>query len=256
VGFFAGRARTASPARPGTRADLSASRRAALPPRFEAVGEALATGTGTVDACTVAGQQLAADGLSLPEALDALHDAAAIVLEAEPGFAETRALAQGWSEATLGYLHHLSCEDPVTGLASLAHLQARVAELYRPAPGEGAAHERHALVVVDPDPAGQVAPLVDVLPGGTDVLGRDLATARRAEALRAVFTGPETLARVGRDRIVVLTVRDERLAQRVRLVRRLLGGAEEVVVSPRVWVEGLPPVAEGAALTIADLARA
>ena len=51
-------------------------------------------------------------------------------------------------------------------------------------------------------------------------------------------------------------LRDDRLAQRVRLVRRLIGGAEESPVSPRVWVEGLPPVAEGAALAIADLARA
>lgn len=256
MGFFAGRARTASPARPGTRADLSASRRAALPPRFEAVGEALATGAGTVDACTVAGQQLAADGLSLPEALDALRDAADVVLGDEPGFEATRALAEGWSEATLGYLHHLSCEDPVTGLASLAHLQARVAEIYRPTPGEEPAHERYALVVVDPRAAGQVAPLVDLLRPGVEVLGRDLATAGRAEALRAVFTGPETMARVGRDRIVVLAARDDRLSQRVRLVRRLLGGAEEPGASPRVWVEGLPPVAEGAALAIADLARA
>lgn len=214
------------------------------------------TGTGTVDACTVAGQQLAADGLSLPEALDGLRDAAGIVLGAAPGFDETRALARGWSEATLGYLHHLSCEDPVTGLAGLAHLQARVAEIYRPAVGEAASHERYALVVIDPDPAGQVAPLVETLPSGADALGRDLAAARRAEALRAVFTGPETLARLGRDRIVVLTVRDDLLPQRVRLVRRLIGGAEESPVSPRVWVEALPPVAAGAALAIADLARA
>lgn len=256
MGIFAGRARTASPARPGTRADLSASQRAALPPRFEAVGEALATGAGSVDACTVAGRQLAADGLSLPEALDALHAAAATVLGAVPGFEETRALALGWSEATLGYLHHLSCEDPVTGLASLAHLQARVAEIYRPAPGAEPGHEQYALVVVDPEPAAQVAPLVDDLPSGADVLGRELAAARHAEALRAVFTGPETLARLGRDRIVVLTVRDDRLPQRVRLVRRLVGGGGETALSPRVWVEGLPPVAEGAALAIADLARA
>ena len=38
-----------------------------------------------------------------------------------------------WSDATLEYLHDLSCEDPLTGLASLAHVRTRLDEIYREA---------------------------------------------------------------------------------------------------------------------------
>ena len=47
----------------------------------------------------------------------------------EPDFDATEALSVAWSEETLGYLHQVSCEDPLTGLATLAHLRARLAEL-------------------------------------------------------------------------------------------------------------------------------
>ena len=65
----------------------------------------------------------------------------------------------------------------------------------------------------------------------------DLRTARFAETARTVFAGPETLGRLGRHRIVVVTERDERLAQRVNLVRRMLARLEG---GARVWIEGLP----------------
>ena len=55
-----------------------------------------------------------------------------------------------WSEATLGYLHQLSCEDPLTGLASLAHVRSRLSELYRcRATGTAPCPHTHALVVLD-----------------------------------------------------------------------------------------------------------
>ena len=125
------RARTAPPAHPGARAELSADLVAGLPQRFEAVGEALASGMGSVDACAVAGRELALDGVALDEALDGLLATSSLVRGTEPDFGDVRALSEAWSESTLEYLHRLTCEDPVTGLASLAHLQSRVSELYR-----------------------------------------------------------------------------------------------------------------------------
>ncbi|MFC6345461.1 hypothetical protein ACFP8W_25980, partial [Nocardioides hankookensis] len=63
---------------------------------------------------------LARDGVSLAEALDDLATAWRLVRGSEPEHAELRALAVAWSDATLGYVHGLSCADPLTGLASLA----------------------------------------------------------------------------------------------------------------------------------------
>ena len=160
VGFFATRARAAAPADPEARAELSADLLVALPPRFEAVGEALASGMGSVDACAVAGRELALDGVSLDEALDGLLATSSLVRGTEPDYGDARALAEAWSESTLEYLHRLTCEDPLTGLASLAHLQSRVSELYRgqlrdrPAP-----RQSHALVVVEVAHPRQARPI-------------------------------------------------------------------------------------------------
>ena len=41
------------------------------------------------------------------------------------------AVAGAGARRRSGYLHQLSCEDPLTGLASLAHLRSRLSELYR-----------------------------------------------------------------------------------------------------------------------------
>ena len=75
--------------------------------------------------------RLARDGADLGEALDGLRATYARVQGGEPDFRALRALCIAWSEETLGYLHQLSCEDPLTGLASLAHLRARLSEVYR-----------------------------------------------------------------------------------------------------------------------------
>src|SRR4051794_39504058 len=103
-----------------------------LPPaRFEAVAERLAAGHDASNACAMVGRDLARDGADLGEALDGLRATYARVLGGEPDFRAVRALGSAWSEETLGYLHQLSCENPLTGLASLAHLRATLTEVYR-----------------------------------------------------------------------------------------------------------------------------
>jgi hypothetical protein len=247
VAFFALRPNPAAPAHPEVRAELSADLLAALPPRFEAVGEALASGMGSVDACAVAGRELALDGVPLDEALDGLLATSSLVRGGEPDFGDARALAEAWSESTLEYLHRLTCEDPVTGLASLAHLQSRVSELYRgQLRGRPGPWDSHALVVVEVAHRRQHSPI------HTEPFTSDLRTARYADTARAVFAGPDTLGRLGRHRIAVLTDRDDRLALRVTLLRRMLSRLEG---EARVWIEGLPAASVGATALLGELAH-
>jgi GGDEF domain-containing protein len=229
------------------RRELSAEEPQSVPAGFEAIAEALTAGTCPTAACAVAGHELARDGVSLGEALAGLRAAWAGVRGAPPDHEATEALAVAWSEATLEFLHDLSCEDPLTGLASLTHLRTRLAEVFREAerrggpPGAG-----HALVVVELAGAARGAT------GGS--FSRALVLAAVAEALRTVFSGEETLARVSPVRVVALVRRTRELPETVALVRTLLADLE-VPRGCRVWVEGLPPGAEQAGQLLSDLAR-
>jgi hypothetical protein len=244
VGRFTTRKRRATTDGPEASGELSPELRAALPPRFEAVGETLASGSGTVSACEVAGQAFAHDGRSLAEALDALATTVKLVLGAEPSYDDTRALAVAWSDATLGYLHDVSCDDPLTGLSSLAHLRSRVADVYR---GPSGLPDAHALVVV------AAPPWPDAASGRDDVLTRSMRMARLGDTARTVFAGTETIGHVAPGRVVVLAARDERLGRRVGLLRRMLDGG--AVAHTRVWIEGLPETDEVAALLLDELTR-
>ena len=222
--------------------ELSSELRAALPPRFEAVGEVLASGSGSVVACEVLGGVLARDGVSLAEALDDLAATWRLVRGSEPGHAEVRALAVAWSDATLGYLHNLSCTDPLTGLASLAHLRTCVADLFRAGP----VGETHALVVVAVDAARDVEQL-------GEPLARAMEDAQLGATVRGVFAGAETIGHIAPGRLVVLVERDEHLLRRVDLLMRMLEGGEPP--QPRVWIEGLPDSDTSAAVLLDELTR-
>lgn len=248
MGIFAARARQAPPARPEARVELPDDLLAALPSGFAAVGEALASGAGAVDACAVTGRELALEGVSLDEALHGLEAICRLVRGAVPDFADTRALSLGWSEATLGYLHRLTCADPATGLASLAHLQSRLAELYRGRLREASTvRAAHALVVLD-----TVHPDVPDDRDPASAFTADLRAARFAETARSVFAGGEAVGRLDRHRVVVLTARDPELGRRVALVRQMLGDLEG---GARVWIEGLPETEAAARAVLGELAR-
>lgn len=224
--------------------ELSELVRELLPHGFEAVGEALAAGSDPVPACAVIGRAYARDGASLGEAMDGLAATYAHCRSAEPSFAAAEALSLAWSEATLEYLHQLSCEDPLTGLASLAHVRTRLAEIYREADNEGGdVRAEHALVVVD------------TFSSTDDHFGRALMLARVAEAVRTVFGGGETVGRVGHARVTAVVRRRPDLGATVAVLRSYLTelrlGARDV----RVWIEGLPSSGESAVLLLDELAR-
>lgn len=248
MGIFATLARrtTVDPRRGGT---LPASVLQGLPGRFEAVGEALASGCGPQPACAAVGRDLARDGVDLGEALHGLRTTYAAVLGDPPTVAAVEALALAWSEETLGFVHQLSCEDPLTGLASLAHLRARLAAVYREAEQRGTSvPHSHALVVVElPSLAG--------LDGPDGRFGRALWQVRVAETVRLVFPGGETICQVGASRLIVAAERHHLLGRKAialgDLLEELGGGGR----GAQVWIEGLPTGNDAAAALLDELAR-
>jgi len=236
VGWFAGRSRRTQGRRKAG-VELTDEQRAALPPRFVAAGEALAARNGfVIEACWVVGRDLAEVGASLGESLDGLRATTQLVARRDPTFEESHAVSLAWSEATLGYLHGLSCADPLTGLSTMAHIRHRLADLYRDARADG-----HALVVTEASlPRLQVDP-VD--------------TARRMTLLgqtaRTVFSGTETIGQVGYSKLVVVARRDDSLAPRVSLLKRMVEDNAD-----RVWIEGLPTSDQSAVHLLDELARA
>jgi hypothetical protein len=225
-----------------------------LPARFEAVGERLLAGHDASNACALVGRETARDGADLGEALDGLRTTYARVQGGEPDFRALRALCQAWSEETLGYVHQLSCEDPLTGLASLAHVRARLSEVYRgDEQGGRSTNTSHALVVVDLPLLARPLSIEDSsISAGFESA---LWLARLADTARMVFPGGETIAQASPTRLVVVTKRGDLLARRVGLLRGLVEDLGPRGERARVWIEGLPPSDHGAGLLLDEIAR-
>jgi hypothetical protein len=217
--------------------------------RFEAVGEALASGVDPTAACNVVGRDVAQDGASMGEALAGLRTTYAMVASGEPPFEATEALAVAWSEASLQYLHQLSCEDPLTGLASLAHVRTRLSEIYRESENNGRTPQSlYSLVVVElREPA--IAHALE------HKFTRVLRLVELSEAIRTVFSGGETIGRLGLHRAVVVVRRNVSLGASVALLDDFLGDLDFGDAQTRVWIEGLPASDDAAALLLDELAR-
>jgi hypothetical protein len=215
---------------------------------YLAIAEALRDGADVVPASDETGRRLAADGVSLVEALDGLSALYRSIAGGEPAFDAVRALSSSWAEASLVYLHSLSCEDPLTGLSSLAHLRSRLGELYREAEFRGTSvPQSHALVVVEP-----------LNPPGTSPFDRELRLVDVAECLRIVFCGGDVLGRVGSRRAAALVGRDPNLPEQVATVRALITQWRldtDVPQLARIWIEGLPGSDAMAGRLLDELAR-
>ena len=97
MGFFATLTRKNTVGGPEAGWELPERVRASLPRRFEAVGEALASGSGSLDACEVAGRVLAQDGASLEEVLAGLRSTSRAVSGTDPTYADVHAISVAWS---------------------------------------------------------------------------------------------------------------------------------------------------------------
>lgn len=248
VGFFATTVRRTSADVPGAGLGLGEEARRSLPAHFEAVGEALASGTDPCAACAVVGRRLSGGGVDLGEALHGLRLTFALISGSEPDFRSAEAISLAWSEETLAYVHQLSCEDPLTGLASSAHVRARLSEIYRGAEQGGrSVATSHALVVID----------LPTVPedGAADPFTSTWQLVREAEHVRAVFSGEETLGRLGPARLVVLTQRGHGLGRQVAGLRDLILARDLHAGLPRIWIEGLPASNAAAAAVLDELSR-
>jgi hypothetical protein len=250
MGFWAFRDKVVpGPSSASDHPELFEQVRGDVPARFEAVGEALIAGRTATDACEVVGRLQGSQGVSLEETLADLRTTYELVLGTEPAFTDACAVALGWSEATLAYLHQLSCADPLTGLASMAHLRGRLTELYRgDTRGPAPLRERYALVVVEAA-APRFAGIAD------EVFGLDLRMSRIGESARSVFAADETVCRIGPRRIVVLAARDQGLPRRMSVLRSLLEVGERAHGGVRIWGESLPLAADQASSLLDELSR-
>jgi hypothetical protein len=213
--------------------ELTESLRQLLPTGFDAVGEALVSGGNPIPACAEVGRALAQDGASLGEALSGLSATYGALGKGSPPFAAAEALSVAWSELTLEFLHEVTCEDPLTGLSSVPHLRTRLAEVYREAERRGSSvRHTHALLVTELSPSRSVQP-------EPPAFARALRLAGVADVLRSAFSGEETIARGGQNRVIALVPRSTGLGRSVALTRELLYDLEPDC-GARIWVEGLP----------------
>ena len=161
---------------------------AAGAPALTAAGAALAAASAALAAaCAGLGRSRARAGVGIAETIDDLTALFAVLGEGEgrqwdPPLQLVGAIAEGWAEESVSQFAHVGCEDPLSGLASLAYLRTRLAEVYREAEHGGTSPaETHRLLVVGlprrPDPWRRLALPI--------LVGRDL---------RAAFPGGETLS--------------------------------------------------------------
>ncbi|UYM06034.1 hypothetical protein [Solicola gregarius] len=219
-----------------------------LPTGFDALVERLVLGGELDGACVRIGESAADAGIPLDEVLDGLERVYRVVRDSEPPFDVTRALTMAWSESSLQYIHAMSCEDPLTGLASLPHVRSGLNEAFRQCERTGVAvTEQWALVVVEV-PRDRMA-----LPAWGGLAMLDVA-----EALRTAFDDRLTIGRAGTHRVIAITQRDADLPMAVSATQELLatqGAGSAPVGSARVWIEGLPSTSSAASLLLDELAR-
>ncbi len=257
MGIFASTLRRPNQPRTSSVATDTADMGHGLRACFEVVGEHLEGARVADAACAEVGRKLARDGADLGEALDGLRSTYAHVLGVEPDFAALRALCVGWGEESLGFVRQVSCKDPLTGLATMGHLFARLEEVYQGAGQRGTSPSvSHALVVVErmapgPGPGpGQGSPEHVVGP-----FDHAMGMALQGSTMRSVFPGEESIGQVGHARLVAVVGREEMLARRVGLLRELLKGPAPHTGRVRVWIEGLPEGFAAAVGLLDDLSR-
>jgi len=200
-------------------------------PAIDALCEACLRGVDIWPAARRLGSARAEAGVSLGETL-ADVDGLTHVLPGLPTDVLHRAVSLGWADRMMA--PRPAVFDPLTGLVSQDYLRTRVGEVYRAADVAATkVSATHALVVVRLDLTGRT---------GWD---RITPLILSGDAMRTVFDGGQTLARLADHMAVVLTEREFMLARRAQLLAglvtdRLGRGGRDPVPGPRVWIERLP----------------
>lgn len=174
-----------------------------LPGQFLPVARALTDGQSAVGIVTGVASDYAQAGEGLPCLLDDLHAAYRALGLAGPGAAIVRSASEAWAESFMILFGRVSCEDPLTGLATANHLRLRLAELCRSSSSAGS-----------PWSSGDAYLLLEVLLSCSS-LGRysprlerafrpELQLAVVGHAIRTVFPRTDTIASVGRHTVLAI----------------------------------------------------
>lgn len=213
-------------------------------PAVDALCEALCTGADMVPAAERLGRDRAVAGVSLAETLADID----VLAEMAPEWGEAlrRAASLGWADRAAAPTD--AVVDALTGLASADYLRIRLGEVYRAAEVEGcSAGTTHALVVIRLGRAGSAnwalhLPMILV-----------------GDAMRTVFAGGQSLARIGPVVAVALTERTTMLGRQARLLAEMLAARIEVgsnpELLPQVWIENLPSGDAAAMELLTELGR-
>lgn len=227
-----------------------------VPSRARVLADALVRGTGVAESARQVGTAYALAGEGLDVCLGDVDATFRSVHARDPGVEVVRQVALAWSDATQERYNGLGCADPLTGLASIHHVQSQVDALYRIA-GDG--------WLVDDDLAHTHAIAVVELP----VLRDDVTTGfARVEAALRRASAADLIIRELPECAFVAELNPRRLGGVVRrapgLERRLSEILADVdrrmALSPsrgrcRAWCERLPGDAVAARALIDELAR-
>lgn len=215
-------------------------------PAVDALCEACLQGQNIWAPAERLGAARADKGVSLGETLADLDGLVSLVPDVADGVVH-RAASLGWAERMTTPRHAVF--DPLTGLVSVDYLRTRLGEVYRAADVAGSkVSTTHALVTVRLNLAGRT---------GWDRLTPLILA---GDAMRTVFDGGQTLARLADHMAVALTDRAPMLARRTHLLTGLvadrLGGDRRSTEAPaRIWIERLPDHGRAAVDLIEELAR-
>ncbi|HEX5532662.1 MAG TPA: hypothetical protein VFX33_02855 [Actinomycetales bacterium] len=217
-------------------------------PACDALVEALVVGLDARPCVRRLGRARSHLGVPIEETMDDVSALWEVFARDEPPAAVLRAVAAGWAEAGLEPAGAASCFDAITGLATRAHLEARLSELYRAGELGGPVPQRQ-LVVLD---VGFIPELVSA----EEVAWRQLdVVCRCAEAMRRVFTTGQQLARLAPARLGALARTGPDLARHITDLESMLAAAELPDIAPVIWVEALPRTYGLVPALLADLAR-
>ncbi len=179
-------------------------------------------------------------GVPLYEVLD--HVERAFAPDA-PQYPAVRAAAVAWAEMALIYHADIACDDPLTSLATVPHIRARLTEIYRGAQRSGGrVCDVNALVVIE-FPRSSSSHELELALRALDV----------AEVLKALFTGEETFAQLTPRRFAVLVSNECATDTTMSLLALLLDRMPTDHGQPRLWVERLPASVDGIAQVLAGL---
>lgn len=155
----------------------------------------------------------------------------AVCQPAEPSYEVLKAVSLAWSDVAAAQAMGSGCVDPLTDMASAAHLRDRLEGLYRRGARDSVSvSTSHRLLVIETRHPYE------------NQLDSALAAVDISNALRSVFVRDEIVAALTPRRFVVLAesarVTDDTLAVVAVLMRRVAG-----IPAPLVRAENLPPAA-------------